>query len=305
MDASAPNLDFNAARPLRSSVPDGPQSLQDMFTCADGSAVLQIVPPMHVYRPAYVPADSGNHELLSQPLASPTGPGGAPGFSNRGGSQLAVPQVVNVYLGPYWGDKALLESFSKAVVEYGYLQPLAELNYGTGPGNYLGPVEGDALVSGTTLADADAQGIVVAMLDAGRLSATADSLFILILPTGVTSTLNTAASCTTYCGYHSSFQYHGKDVTYAVLPSPVGCSGCGNGAVGSFTAVYAHELAEAATDKVPGRGWVANNGEENGDLEAWVLFGWGPPGDPKRFTVQGYYTNERGNTVGAWSGPDV
>src|ERR1039458_1680924 len=41
-------------------------------------------------------------------------------------------------------------------------------------------------------------------------------------------------------------------------------------------------------------------GEENGDLEAWILFGWGPPDDPQRYTVQGYYTNERGNTVGAW-----
>ena len=69
---------------------------------------------------------------------------------------------------------------------------------------------------------------------------------------------------------------------------------------GDFTAVYAHELAEAVTDKVPGQGWVAADGEENGDLEAWVLFGWGPADDPQRYTVQGYYTNERGNTLGAW-----
>jgi hypothetical protein len=73
------------------------------------------------------------------------------------------------------------------------------------------------------------------------------------------------------------------------------CTGC-RGQIGDFTAVYAHELAEAATDKVPGRGWVAADGEENGDLEAWILFGWGPPADPQRYTVQGYYTNERGNT---------
>jgi hypothetical protein len=46
--------------------------------------------------------------------------------------------------------------------------------------------------------------------------------------------------------------------------------------------------------------WVADDGEENGDLEAWILFGWGPPDDPSRYTVQGYYTNERGNTVGTW-----
>ena len=86
------------------------------------------------------------------------------------------------------------------------------------------------------------------------------------------------------------------------MPSPTGCGGCGNGDMGDFTAVYAHELAEASTDKVPGKGWMADDGEENGDLEAWMLFGWGPPSDPQRYTVQGYYTNERGNTVGAWHG---
>ena len=79
-----------------------------------------------------------------------------------------------------------------------------------------------------------------------------------------------------------------------MLPSSL-CSSCG-GEIGDFTAVYAHELAEACTDKVPGQGWVAADGSENGDLEAWILFGWGPPSDPHRYTVQGYYTNERGNT---------
>ncbi len=83
-----------------------------------------------------------------------------------------------------------------------------------------------------------------------------------------------------------------------MLPSPL-CQGCG-GLIGDFTAVYAHELAEACTDKVPGQGWVAGDGEENGDLEAWILFGWGPPADPQRYTIQGYYTAERGNTVGMW-----
>jgi hypothetical protein len=83
-----------------------------------------------------------------------------------------------------------------------------------------------------------------------------------------------------------------------VLPSSL-CPACG-GQIEDFTAVYAHELAEASTDTVPGNGWVADDGEENGDLEAWILFGWGPSDDPNRYTVQGYYTNERGNTIGAW-----
>ena len=127
----------------------------------------------------------------------------------------------------------------------------------------------------------------------------------LILPDGVASQFDGdgSQSCSSFCGYHDAFIYHGIVVAYAVLPSPSGCQGCGNGNLGDFTAVYAHELAEAVTDKVPGNGWVANDGQENGDLEAWILFGWGPSSDPNKYTVQGYYTNEQGNTIGRWSGP--
>ena len=268
--------------------------------CAMGSRqnVMQIVPPIHVVRPAYLHAD--NQHLAANPLASPTGPGGAPGFSNRNGSQIATPEVTNIYLGQFWGDRAFVEAFSKAIVENGYLDPLKELNYGTGPGKYLGSVDGTALNAGDTLHDSDAQATLIALLDAGTIQGSENSLFILILPDGVIATLDAAGaqSCQDFCGYHEAFDHQGTSIAYAVLPSSL-CQGCG-GQIGDFTAVYAHELAEAATDKVPGQGWTADDGEENGDLEAWVLFRWGPPEDPNRYTIQGYYTNERGNTVGAW-----
>src|SRR6478609_12167669 len=90
--------------------------------------VMQIVPPRHVMRNVLLHEDD-DHELATNPLASPTGPGGASGFSNRGGSQIAVPMVTNVYLGTFWGDRNLVEGFSKAIVENGYLDPLSELNY--------------------------------------------------------------------------------------------------------------------------------------------------------------------------------
>ena len=140
------------------------------------------------------------------------------------------------------------------------------------------------------------------MIDAGVLHADANSLFMLILPDGVTSRFDGdgSQSCSSFCGYHDAFRHQNVDVAYAVMPSPTGCSGCGSGEMGDFTAVYAHEVAEACTDKVPGKGWLADDGQENGDLEAWILFKWGPPDDPHRYVVQGYYTNERGDTVGCW-----
>jgi hypothetical protein len=262
------------------------------------SKVIQIVPPRHVVKPSYL--HKGEQDLASRPLASPTGPGGAQGFQNVAGSQIAVPEVTNIYLGPFWGDRTLVEGFSKAIVENGYLDPLQELGYGTGPGTYEGAIDGPAIAAGTTFHDADAQATVRSMLDQKTIQADVNSLFMLILPDGVTAVMDPdgAQSCAQFCGYHEAFDYNGTTVAYAVLPSSL-CQGCG-GLIGDFTAVYAHELAEAVTDKVPGQGWVAADGEENGDLEAWVLFGWGPPEDSQRYTIQGYYTNERGNTAGAW-----
>jgi hypothetical protein len=263
--------------------------------------VIQIVPPRHVVGPRLVHEDE--HDLVSMPLASPTGPGGA-NFQNVAGSQIANPQVTNIYMGQFWDNQNFVEGFSKAIVENGYLQPLRDLGYGTGPGNYLGMINGPALNAGDSFHDADAQTTVRNLLDAGTIQGTADSLFMLILPDGVTSFLDDpggSESCQQYCGYHDAFDYNGTTIAYAVLPSAL-CQGCG-GLIGDFTAVYAHELAEAATDKVPGQGWVADDGEENGDLEAWILMGWGPPDNPNLYTIQGYYTNERGNTVGAWNPP--
>jgi len=259
--------------------------------------VLQIVPTRDAMRPAHLHGDET--ELAERPFATPTGPGGAQNFHNVAGSQIADPQVTNIYLGTFWGDRTFLEGFSKAIVENGYLDPLNELGYGSGSGNYLGPVDGPALSSGSSFSESDAESTLSSLLDTGAIQLSDNSLFMLILPDGVTATTSDGSqSCSSFCGFHDAFDYQGSTVAFAVLPSSL-CQGCG-GLIGDFTAVYAHELAEAATDKVPGQGWVADDGEENGDLEAWVLLGWGPPDNPNLYTIQGYYTNERGDTVGAW-----
>jgi hypothetical protein len=292
------------AAPVSVAVKDRALTIEDLQKVGPRQGVLQIVPPRLLYRPSFLRIEEAeDHELLTNPLASPTGPGGAAGFRNRAGSQIATPHVTNVYMGTFWGDMIFLEKFSKAVVENGYLDPLRELGYGTGSGSYLGRVDGRPIPAGTVLDDSDARAEIAKMLDANVLHADANTLFVLMLPDGVTSKLNADQSCSRFCGYHDAFNHHGTDVAYAIMPAPVGCSGCGNGQIGAFTAVYAHELAEACTDKVPGKGWVADDGQENADLEAWILFGWGPTDDPQRYTVQGYYTNERGNTVGAWRKP--
>ena len=116
-----------------------PTTLEKLRSIGPKSNVIQIVPPKQAVRPAILrAAEMEDHELVTRPLASPTGPGGAAGFHNRAGSTIANPEVTNVYLGAFWGDRAFVEGFSRAVVENGYLDPLRELHYGTGSGKYLG-----------------------------------------------------------------------------------------------------------------------------------------------------------------------
>jgi hypothetical protein len=261
--------------------------------------VVQIVPPRHFYRPAHVrSSDPEAHELVSRPLTSPTGPGAAKGFRNVAGSQISAPVVTNIYLGPFWGDRKFVDAFSKDIVERGYLMPLQELGYGTGPGRFAGSIDGPPVTIGAVVTQEHIEDLLTGMLNRGELEADENALYFFIFPDKVTCTMGQHKSCAWFCGYHDAIKYKKKHIAYAVMPSAL-CKGCG-GEIGDFTAVYAHELAEAVTDKVPGKGWVADDGSENGDLEAWILFPWGPPDDPKRYIVQGYYTNERGNTVGPW-----
>lgn len=265
--------------------------------------VIQIAPPKDLMRPGVRrekdPEDKHNPD--THPLTAPTGPGGASGFRNRAGSTIEQPRVMNIYLGKFWGDQDdqdRIEEFSAAIVQNGYLDPLRELNYGTGSGRYLRSVNYPS-VSGPTLSDVKVRTILKEMLEAGTIYGDANSLFMFILPDDVVSTHDDEfSSDKDYCGYHDAIPFNGTYIAYAVLASPT-CGDCG-GEIEDFMATYSHELAEACTDKLPGLGWLADDGQETSDLEAWTLFGWGPPCDPNRYTVQGYYTNERGNTVGAW-----
>jgi hypothetical protein len=123
--------------------------------------VMQIVPTRGVMRPALL--HENGTKLSALPLATPTGPGGAAGFRNHAGSQIAVPEVTNIYLGPFWADRSFVEGFSKAIVENGYLDPLKELHYGTGSGSYLGSIYDPKQRAGSTFHDKKAQATVASL----------------------------------------------------------------------------------------------------------------------------------------------
>jgi hypothetical protein len=88
-------------------------------------------------------------------------------------------------------------------------------------------------------------------------------------------------------------------------------AGCGAGFVNpgnpldGVTIVEGHEYAETITDQFPAGGWVATNGEENGDLCAWKKSGAGHAQNltllTGTFAVQGTWSNLANKGVGACS----
>lgn len=122
-----------------------------------------------------------------------------------------------------------------------------------------------------TVQDGDLQNVLASAIHAGSVPAPdASTLYVLFLPSGVVVDMGGDASCTTFCGYHSTFSMGGQDVFYAVLPFP-DCDGClgGLSALDALTGTTSHELCEAVTDPVPGQGWYDDANGEIGDICAW------------------------------------
>jgi hypothetical protein len=94
----------------------------------------------------------------------------------------------------------------------------------------------------------------------------------------------------------------GTPLAFANMPyvTDVGSS-CGASFVNAanqldgVTIVGGHEYAETITDQFPAGGWTANNGEENGDLCAWLSSGAGKVQNitltTGKFAVQGTWSN--------------
>ncbi|MCC9308783.1 hypothetical protein LN042_17110 [Kitasatospora sp. RB6PN24] len=97
-----------------------------------------------------------------------------------------------------------------------------------------------------------------------------------------------------FCAWHD---WNGN-VSYTNMPYVLDAgSGCGADSVSNqldgFSIVGGHEYAESLTDPEPSSGWVASDGEEDGDLCAWQNLGTVslPTGD---FAMQPTWSNNAG-----------
>lgn len=128
----------------------------------------------------------------------------------------------------------------------------------------------DNLPAPRRISDAGVQSYLTGLFNAARIVATTNTIYGVYLPQGTTSTLGSSRSCTSYCGYHSSYTYSGKTILYAVFPYN-DCSGCslsGKTVLDMETIVTSHEIREAITDPV-NAWWESSSGYEADDKCAW------------------------------------
>ena len=198
-------------------------------------------------------------------------------LSYRGGPLLTRPQVYAVYWGASWETSnsartlsAGLDRFFSDILVSPLLDQLAEYSVGSkliGHGRFLGSrVRTESAPQGS-VTDASVRSQLKQWIRAKAVpKTTANTLYFIFLEPGVVSIMGGSRSCQNYCGYHNAA---GK-VYYALMPYP-SCAGCLGGmkVLDALSATSSHELCEAITDPVPGKGWYDDRHGENGDICAW------------------------------------
>jgi hypothetical protein len=120
------------------------------------------------------------------------------------------------------------------------------------------------------ISDSSIQSYLASKFSSSQVAFNNHTIYGVYLPQGTVSTLGSSRSCTSYCGYHSSFTYNGQTALYAVFPYN-DCSGCslsGKTVLDMETIVTSHEIREAITDPV-NAWWESASGYEADDKCAW------------------------------------
>jgi hypothetical protein len=236
--------------------------------------------------------------LHGEALAAPAQ---APSLTYRGGPLLSAVQVFVLYWGAAWQQQAQsaliqsLDQFFDYVVTSPLLDQLAEYSVpGTaiGHGTRTGSLVVTNPAPSSSITDAEIQQFIQAQISSNAAvpKPTANSLYFVFLPTGVSVGLGGGASCVSFCGYHSDIS--NGQVFYAVMPYP-DCSGCAGGlsVLDALTSTSSHELCEAVTDPIPGQGFYDDVNGEIGDICAWKTKKLGA------YTVQLEWSNAAGRCV--------
>ena len=217
-----------------------------------------------------------------------------------------VEHHVKVYL-VFWGSQWNSDSNGVEQYQQGLFQGLgtSQDSWSTVTSQYTdssgqGPTFNGAVLGGTWVDNASpapsssSQADIAAEADAGAqhfgVSGT-DTQIVVMSPSG---TSPDGFPDSGFCAWHD---WNGN-VSYTNMPYVLDAgSSCGADSVQNqldgFSIVGGHEYAESLTDPQPASGWVASDGEENGDLCAWQ--GLGAIGLPTgSFAMQPTWSNNAG-----------
>jgi hypothetical protein len=235
-------------------------------------------------------------EAASTPTVDAAAPASPPPrLTYRHGPLIARPEVFTVFWGTAWQQAAhsplvaQLNAFFDAVLVSPLIDQLAEYSvaaYAIGHGKRTGTTTLTTPAVRHSVSDTAVQHLLQQEIAAGTAvpNPTPNTLYFVYLPPGVKVVQGGSASCQAFCGYHNDIA---GQVFYAVMPYP-GCGGCTGGlsVFDALTSTSSHELCEAITDPIPGRGWYDDVHGEIGDICAWKTKKIGP------YTVQLEWSNK-------------
>ena len=152
------------------------------------------------------------------------------------------------------------------IQQYGSTTPIANTLRNVG-------VFVDTQATKSAISDASIRSYLAGLFNLGRVLPSRDTIFGVYLPPGMKVTLQGGSSCSSFCGYHGSFNYGGMAIKYAAFPF-LDCPACKLSTLSvadMLTIVTSHEIREAVTD--PGDNgkyaWYDAAGYEADDKCAW------------------------------------
>lgn len=237
-------------------------------TCVANHGDAMRIVPLHDAAAASTPT------VEAARLAPPV----APKLIYNGGPLLTAVEVFTIFWGTAWQQATLssllgqLNQFFDFILTSPLLDQMAEYSVpgqAIGHGRHAGTLTVVAPALGTSVSDTAIQHFLQNLITTNPAvpRPSPNTLYFVYLPPGVKVIQGGSASCTAFCGYHSDIA---GQIFYAAMPYP-GCSGCTGGlsSIDALTSTSSHELCEAITDAVPGRGWYDNHNGEIGDICAW------------------------------------
>lgn len=237
------------------------------------------VVPLHIAKPKVGLADlqqgSGDSALFG--AGTEAAPAGAQ-LTYRGGALLQNVEVFTIFWGNNWGATASYIALAKNINQFftdiltsPLIDQLSEYNtngFTIGHGSFIGTTTITNPAPAKMVTDSQIQTDLGGWITANTVPAPGpNTLYFIYTDIHVKVSMGGSASCTSFCGYHNNTP---QNVYYAVMPFP-SCTGClgGQAVIDALTGTSSHELCEAITDPVPGKGWYDDANGEIGDICAW------------------------------------